>query len=149
MGHRSTLSGHIQELYYATGTNRDLSRLWHHNRQVIRSLPANDPWPFLSRRMLGASPIFGSSDGRQTNTYRGPVIYFGGSFSSLHDDLAQWRAKFEALLSRLYWEQAVVVLVTEWAGQYVYRWKADLTNFSADHPTPILQWTVTGGAADF
>jgi hypothetical protein len=150
MGHRNTISGHIQEPWYVTASGRPLSRLWHYNRRVIRSLPAQDEWPFLTRRMFCASPMFGSGrKGLLTATYRGPVIYFGGSFSSIYSDWAQWLDKFEALLRRLYWEHAVVVLVTEWMGQHVYRWDAEDQDFSADKPHPIRTWKFEGGPRDF
>jgi hypothetical protein len=147
MGHRSTLSGHIQEPYYIVGSDRAIARLWHHNRRVLRSLPLDDKWPFLSRRMMNASPMFGSgTSGLVCATYRGPVIHFGGSFSSLFEDWTEWLEKFESLLRRLYWEHAVVVLVTEWMGQHVCRWDADKTILSAADPMPppVKQWVFTG-----
>ena len=143
MGHRNTLSGHIQELWYVPGSDRSISRLWHQNRRVIRSLPPDDQWPFLPRRMMATSPMWNIWQPGST-TYRGPVIYFGGSFSSLFEDWSQWLDKFEALLRRLYWEHALVALETEWMGSHVCRWKADLSGFSAEHPTPITRWTFEG-----
>ena len=145
MGHRNTLSGHIQEPWYVVGSERSIARLWHHNRRVIRSLPPEDQWPFLTRRMISTSPMWNSGRAGLVNTtYRGPVIYFGGSFSSLHEDWSEWLEKFESLLRRLYWEHAFVALETEWMGQHVCRWKADLGQFSADEPTAVTQWTFTG-----
>src|ERR1700722_8738164 len=86
MGHRNTLGGHIQEPWYVVGADRSIARLWHHNRRIIRSLPLDDKWPFLTCRMMSTSPMWGSGQAGLVNTtYRGPVIYFGGSFSSLHN----------------------------------------------------------------
>jgi hypothetical protein len=84
--------------------------------------------------------------GLVSTTYRGPVIYFGGSFSSLHEDWSEWLDKFESHLRRLYWEHAIVVLATEWMGQHICRWDADLKLLSADDPTPapVDRWAFTG-----
>ena len=113
-------------------------------------MPAQGEWPFLTRRMFCASPMCGSGhEGLANVTYRGPVIYFGGSFSSICAEWGQWLEKFEALLRRLYWEHAVVVLVTEWMGQHVYRWDAEDRDFSADEPRPIRAWKYEGGPRDF
>jgi hypothetical protein len=86
--------------------------------------------------MMCGSPPFAGREEFASTTYRGPVIYFGGSFSSLYEDWPAWLDKFESLLRRLYWEHAVVVLVTEWMGQHVCRWDADKTAFSAADPMP-------------
>ena len=150
MGHRTTVSGHIQEPWYIRGSDRAIARLWRHNRRVIRSLPAEDCWPILTRRMFAASPLFyGGQAGLLTATYRGPVIYFGGSFSSLDASWAQWLDKFESLLRRMYWEHAVVILVTEWMGDHIYRWDAEDADFTADEPLPIRGWKFSGGPRDF
>jgi hypothetical protein len=145
MGHRNTLSGHIQEPWYVPGSDRAIARLWHYNRRVIRSLPLNDEWPFLSRRMMATSPMWNIyPPGTINTTYRGLVIYFGGSFSSLFEYWPEWLDKFESLLRRLYWEHALVALETEWMGGHVCRWQADLNGFSAEKPTPITRWTFEG-----
>ena len=149
MGHRCTISGHIQEAYYVLGSDREINRLWRSNRRVLATLPDHERWPFLPRRMFAASPLFSGRNGIVSATYRGPVIYFGGSFSSLFDDWSEWLEKFETLLRRLYWEHAAVILVTEWMGEHVYRWDSDLRNFTAERPTPIQNWTFTGGPRDF
>lgn len=152
MGHRNTLSGHIQEIWYVEGSDQAIARLWEHNRLVLNSLPDDDEekWPYLGKRMFSTSPILSevSSDALQP-TYRGPVIYFGGSFSSILYDWSEWLIKFEDLLRRLYWEHAVVVLATEWMGQHIYRWDAKLDSFHAEKPTPISEWTFEGGPRDF
>lgn len=152
MGHRNTLSGHIQEAWYVKGSDRAISRLWHHNRRVLRSLPNDDDeqWPYLGRRMFSATPMYfsGTAD-RLTSMYRGPVIYFGGSFSSICMEWSEWLLKFESLLRRLYWEHAVVVLATEWMGQHVYNWDAKTDLFDADRPTPITEWNFNGGPRNF
>ncbi len=152
MGHRNTLSGHIQEAWYVKGSDQAIVRLWEHNRLVLNSLPGDEEeeWPYLGKCMFSTSPIVTrvSADALKS-TYRGPVIYFGGSFSSIYEEWSEWLFKFEDLLQHLYWEHAFVVLVTEWLGQHVYRWDAKLDTFDAEKPTPITEWTFEGGPRDF
>ena len=79
MGHRNTLSGHIQEAWYVKGSDRAIEQLWHHNRRVLDSLPEDkdEVWPYLGKRMFSTSPVAGNMffDGL-TASYRGPVIHF-------------------------------------------------------------------------
>ena len=163
MGQRDTISGHIQEAWYVPGTERQLRWLRESNSRVVRSLPRADPWPPLYRRMFSFSPEESGGgngnadlDGYPTSTYRGRVIYFGGSFSSLYREWDQWLDKFEGLLRRLYWEHAVVVLETGGMGHYVYRWDASrdrdaiIDNFTfKSAPAPVRSWTFTGGPRSF
>jgi hypothetical protein len=149
MGHRNTISGHIQEPWYVRGSDRAIRRLWHRNRRVINSLPAQDEWPFLMRSMFAASPIPSNRRDVISVTYRGPVIHFGGSFPSVYEVWPQWLEKFESLLCRLYWEHAIVILVTEWTGQYVYRWDAEGADFTTEVPQPIRAWKFSGEPRDF
>ena len=98
MGHRNTLSGHIQEAWYVKGSDQAIARLWEHNRVVLNSLPDDDEeqWPYLGKCMFATSPMTPVSIGART--YRGPVIYFGGSFSSIYQEWSEWLFKFENLL---------------------------------------------------
>lgn len=150
MGHRTTVSGHIQELWYAKGTDHQLRWLWESNNRVIHSLPLEDEFPPLNRRMFSFSPMCQIRGEGFNSTYRGRVIYFGGSFSSIHYDWEEWLIKFENLLKRLYWEHAVVVLVTEWLGQYVYRWDSEIPDYDyISRPEPIQKWEFTGEPRSF
>jgi hypothetical protein len=152
MGHRNTLSGHIQEAWYVKGSDQAIVRLWEHNRLVLNSLPDDDnvEWPYLGKCMFSTSPMLTAiSVDALKPTYRGPVIYFGGSFSSIYQEWSEWLVKFEDLLRHLYWEHAVVVLVTEWMGQHVCRWNAKLDTFDAEKPIPITEWAFEGGPRDF
>ena len=45
--------------------------------------------------------------------------------------------------------RAVVVLVTEWMGQHIYRWDAKTDALDPEKPTPITEWTFEGGPRDF
>jgi hypothetical protein len=147
MGHRTTISGHIQEPYYIKATDRQTRWLLESNSRAINSLPLDDKWPFLIRPMFSFSPLSPTAPNCASSTYRGRVIYFGGSFSSLHEYWGEWLIKFENLLRQLYWEHAVVVLITEVAGQHQCRWDAKMDSICLEgdtHPHPIKDWTFTG-----
>ena len=122
MGQRVTLSGHIQELFYGVPTFEQQQSVGARNWAAIQRLPEEDRWPFLTRGMFSRSPEV-QADGPLVTTYRGRVLFFGGSFSSLHDDIDEWLAKFEALLRQLSWEHASVQVITEWVGHYHYHWE--------------------------
>jgi hypothetical protein len=152
MGHRNTVSGHIQESWYVagtSGTDDSIRRLWASNRTVIESLPVTDVWPPLCREMFAFSSDDGGTRDRPTNTYRGRVIYFGGSFSSIYLKWTEWLEKFESLLRQLYWEQAAVVLTTEWMGEFVYHWRAAPDHSDASVIQPVQSWEFTGEPRSF
>ncbi len=123
MGQRVTLSGHIQERFYGGVASEQQQLVEARNWAAIQCLPEEDRWPFLTRGMFSRSPDV-RADGPLVTTYRGQVLFFGGSFSSLHDDLDEWLAKFEALLRQLAWEHASVQVITEWVGHYHFHWEA-------------------------
>jgi hypothetical protein len=115
-------------------------------------LPEADQWPPLSRGMFSFSPNETFLRGHVTTTFRGQVIYFGGSFSKLYLGWAEWLEKFESLLRGLYWEHAVVALVTELMGHFTYRWDATLKATelsSAKPPVPVREWEFSGGPRTF
>jgi hypothetical protein len=151
MGHRTTISGHIQELWYVNANERQNRWLLESNSRVIDSLPIEDDFPPLSRRMFSFSPLSPSGRGELlTSTYRGRVIYFGGSFSSIFDGWEEWLTKFENLLRRLYWEHAAVVLITEYLGNYFYHWDAFVPDYDfISRPEPIQKWRFTGEPRSF
>ena len=152
MGERCTISGHIQDAWYFRGSDEDVRLLEEHNRRVIVGLPEVDVWPPLTRGMFSFSPNESFHRDHVVTTFRGQVIYFGGSFSKLYLDLAEWLEKFESLLRRLYWEHAVVVLVTELMGHFTYRWDATpeaAELFSAEPPVPVQEWRFEGGPRSF
>lgn len=151
MGERCTISGHIQEAWYFRGAEQDQRLLLASNRRVIESLPVTDEWPFLVRRMFRFSTS-GNSFHHTGTSYRGRVIFFGGSFSKLYLDWDVWLEKFENLLRQLYWEHAVVVHVTELMGTFTHHWKATrgaIERLSEKPPVPIQEWRYTGGLRTF
>ncbi len=102
--------------------------------------------------MFATSPLFDNWHvvGNLTAaTFRGPVVYFGGSFSRIFEDWAPWLEKFEGLLRRMFWEHAYVILETGLFGHFLYRWEAEDKDFSAENPVPIQTWTFEGGPRSF
>jgi hypothetical protein len=146
MGHRSTISGHIQEAWYVAGTGYSdcptLNKLRELNDAAIGSLPAGVEFPELARELFAASGWIAS------NTYRGRAFHFGGSFHTLWVDGEgdEWLKSFEALLRQMYWEYAHIEVVTEFVGTHHYRWEpteASKLRFSEDPPLPANDWTRT------
>lgn len=119
MGERTSISGHIQEPWYTPGGYAEIRVFREANSAVLRSLPTADNWPFLHRSMFVRSRQGPSG---ASSSFRGTVVHYGGSFSGLHHDLAEWKSKFEALLRRMYWEHAALLVVTEYMGTHHYRW---------------------------
>ena len=110
------------------------------NRKVIESLPNEDEFPPLVRDMfkLPTSP-----EQNSPILYRNQVIHFGASFN--HFDVAydDWLKKFESLLSKLYWYEAVVHIEMELFGAFEFHWKATLEsirNFGIENPEPVNKW---------
>lgn len=142
MGERTTISGHIQEPWYTPGGDAQLRAFRNANSRVLRSLPVVDQWPFFHRGMFVRS-----RQGRRggSSSFRGTVVYFGGSFSSLYQDIDKWKAKFEAMLRSMYWEHAALLVVTEWMGIHHYVWRptseAERAMFSVT-PQPIGNWEI-------
>jgi hypothetical protein len=143
MGERTTISGHIQEPWYTPGGDDALRAFRNANTRVLRRLPNVDRWPYLHRSMFVRSrelPLGGGSA-----SYRGTVIHFGGSFSSLHSDIEIWKTKFESVLRQMYWEHAALLVVTEVMGTHHYVWQPTSEAWDgmlAQNPTPISGWQV-------
>ena len=152
MGERCSLSGHIQSPWYFRGTDEDVSRLEKENQRVISELPELGEWPYLTRGMFAFSPNATFLRSEVTTTFRGQVIYFGGSFSKLYLDWAEWLEKFESLLRRLYWEHATATLIPELIEPNTYHWTAThetLERFSSTPPIPVQDWEFEGGPRSF
>ena len=152
MGDRTTISGHIQEPWYVLGTEGDadpqLQLLEALNLANIEALPKVDQEPFLSRNMFR----FSETHERSQNTYRGRVIYFGGSFHGLWTEWEAWLEKFESLLRRLHWEHATLTMVTEYQGTHQYFWNASeeaIQRFGETPPHPVGSWKFSGGPRSF
>ncbi|WP_390342043.1 hypothetical protein ACFJIS_17745 [Variovorax boronicumulans] len=71
-----------------------------YNEMVIDSLPAQDDWPPLSRRMFGLAP-----SAEPMIAYWGRPIHFAAGLKEIDSDIGKWLDKFENLLRRLYWDR--------------------------------------------
>ncbi|SEL62340.1 hypothetical protein SAMN05216214_11580 [Atopomonas hussainii] len=90
-----------------------------HNARVLQELDGEAGWPFFSRGMFGVGQVAG--DG----LYQTQVISFGASYQAVEYEWSLWVEKFEALLRRLYWANAIVHLETELNGRHTFRWESD------------------------
>lgn len=78
------------------------------------------------------------------------VIAFGASYKEVELSWMDWIVKFENLLSKLYWTEAVVHLETERGGNYVYQWKNNNPRPSqSDLKNSKDNWEFEGGPLEF
>lgn len=85
------------------------------NLAALAGLPDDDGFPLLPRAMFSAP----GAD-RWDGTYHTQVIHFGASYQAIEYEWEHWLARFEALLSRMYWVSAVVHLQTELSGNHTF-----------------------------
>ena len=118
MGQQSIVYGKIVGSRFNYGGNTNLnndpqlySKL---NRLVIDQLPATDEYPQLTREMFNLPSL---------SSYKNQILVFGASFKNLEGEWVDWVVKFENLLRKLYWDEAVVHLDMELYGERTFRWK--------------------------
>lgn len=144
MTQQSIVYGFIQG---AEWMSSDLHRLHRLNRQVIAQLPESDAFPHLTRAMF-AIP----GDEPQQGTYRSQIIHFAASMKEVELQWKAWLDKFEGLLRRLYWFNAVVHLRAEVLGDQDYEWTVDanqIVHYLNDNPKPPTKWYFDGGPRSF
>jgi hypothetical protein len=134
MGHECVVYGYIYGTPWKPEEYRKLQEL---NCEVLDSLPESDEWPFLTRSMFSV-PGWRAQEG----TYQGQIIHFGASLKELEYDWPQWLAKFENLLSKLFWNSAIVHLESEFGGTHACSWLAEDVIY--DPPQPTVRWTFEG-----
>lgn len=88
------------------------------NRNAILSLGTEDNFPYLTVDMFN---LPGTQE--MQGTYLTPVIQLAGSYRAVEYEWGRWLAKFESLLSCMYWRSATVWLETELSGQHVFSWQ--------------------------
>jgi len=142
MGSRSIVYGYIEGVWLGPGSPKN-ELLRGLNAAAIEALPITDDWPFLTRSLFKISDPTVDGGG-----YRNHIVHFGGSFKQIEDDWAAWLAKFERLLSQMYWETAEAHLLTEFDGEFSYCWEVTREAFlnmrDLDPPRPAGQWTFEG-----
>ena len=144
MSQQSIIYGYIQGAEWMSSDPRRLHRL---NRQTLAQLPETDAFPYLTRAMFGV----GGDDAPQ-GTYRSQIIHLGASMREVELEWRKWLEKFEALLRRLYWFNAIVHLRAELVGDHDYEWTVDadqIVHYFQDPPQPPTKWLFDGGPRHF
>jgi hypothetical protein len=101
LGHEAVIYGVIVGASYKVGD--DYATLQQRNEDIIRSLKADDDWPWVDRS------IFALPGSYPMGTYRRQVIHFGLSIKDEperdgHENwLDAWLDKFENVLRQLFW----------------------------------------------
>ena len=143
MSQQSIIYGYIQG---AEWMSSDFHRLHRLNREVIAKLPQTDPFPHLTRGMFAVpeDPAPGAQGSQ--------IIHFGVSIKEVEREWRKWLEKFEALLHRLFWFNAVVNLQGEMVGDFEYEWTVDanqIVHYFNDPPLPATKWFFDGGPRHF
>jgi hypothetical protein len=145
MGHESTLYGVIVSPRWK---REDSERLQRHNQAVVLALPEHDTWPFLTRSMFAFAGT--TVEGGR---YRSQVIHFGVTLKAVEWEWDEWLAKFERLLTQLFWDDVYLHLRTEGTvGDYDYRYRAENSIerfYTQEPPLPADHWIFTGGPRGF
>lgn len=144
MAQQSIVYGYIQG---AEWMSSDVHRLHRLNQEIITALPEKDAFPWLTRGMF-AVPV----NGADPSSSKSQIIHFGASIYEVELEWRKWLEKFEALLRKLYWFNAVVHLHTEVIGDHQYDWTIDanqIVHFFNDPPRPATKWFFDGGPRDF
>lgn len=116
-----------------------------HNQDTLNELSIVDEWPPLTRNMFAITNDV--EEGTSLYTYSGRLIHFGANFKSIEYEWEEWKNKFEDLLCKLYWVEAEVHFVTEYAGVQTFEWRVDLKKWCIkDGLTPIKKeyWDFQG-----
>ena len=121
--------------------------LYVNNRKALGYLPASDSWPPLDRTFCTIPMTTGKS-----GFYRTQMIHFALSFEDFEPVWPVWLAKFESLISELYWTKIRLHLESEAYGSFDYCWDATeeaVAGFSASPPQSVRDWVFSGGPREF
>lgn len=140
MSHETLIYGFIEG---STFTSDEYRLLQKRNISILKRLPLEfDEYPGISREMFSWPPQKPMRGG-----WRAQVVHFGGSFKNIdfgYSEIAIWLEKFERLLAKMYWFQAVAHLKTELVGdlKFVYELADEITETYRDgNPSPSSKWT--------
>jgi hypothetical protein len=122
VGHEVIVHGSITGATYKSGSD-DLYRfLQNRNGEVLATLvhPEADQWPWLNRSMFSLPGPW------PQGTYQQQVIHFGASIKddAPHENTFEelWLSKFEALLRKLYWFGACVIIESDFGPPKYIEW---------------------------
>jgi hypothetical protein len=135
MAHESIVWGFIEG---ASIRNPKLQKI---NKGIIARLPEFDEFPPVARSMF-SYPRKAQLQGN----FRAQVIHFGGSVNHLcFHKIFLWLKKFEDVLSRLYWGEAIAHIWTDYIdGCYQFYWTMSsviLETYHEGKPKPTSLWT--------
>ena len=138
MGMHTVIYGYIEEMDFWRDPVR--KRLRKHNSAIIKTLPAADSWPPLSREMFAISNNYKNHPGPNFE-YWGRIIHFGANLKSVEQQWGEWKNKFESLLTRLYFMEARVHVQAEYMELETSTWRVDFSKYEVLHdesnPRPI------------
>ncbi|MEM8532206.1 MAG: hypothetical protein AAGF95_15280 [Chloroflexota bacterium] len=137
MAHETIIYGSIEG---ATYTANEYRKYQHINAEIIRTLPDEDEYPFLSRHMFSFPPADVCR-----GTFRTQIIHFGASIKGLEwEEVDVWIVKFEGLLKRLYWFEATVHIKPEIDSPYLFTWVPKVSPVSTHNRhgklLPVTEW---------
>jgi hypothetical protein len=141
VGHEAIISGRIEGASWRVG--EQFIRTHDLNREALATLPEDDDWPWVVRGIFALPAPY------PQGTYRSQVIHFGLSIKDEPTDRSIWNVwlvKFEAVLRRLYWWSATVLLETEFEPPRLFEWlptQRAMDRLLADPPEPITGWVRT------
>ena len=138
MSNQTPITGYICEYYPHHQENRQDYR--NVNDHVLDCLPETDDFPPLCKCMASRT----GSDSSQGSSRGNRLIYLGGYFNHILDDLPQWLDKFESLLRRLYWTEAELHIFGGWmCASYTINYRisqATADQFAKDPENPERDW---------
>lgn len=117
-GSESIVYGCIRDSVFSADGDRTRQRRMI-NRKVLESLPSIEGWPLLSREMFAPPP-----EALEFRALHTDVMHFGNSYRAVEYEWEQWLARFEEVLTRMYWVSATVHLETEFNGLHTFTWEA-------------------------
>ena len=123
----------------AHGTSDNWFDLYKLNKSIVDNLPLETEWPPLNKTMF-STPLAMPGP----SFHRAQIIHFGASFKNFDTtDHRKWISKFEELLKKMYWWDAVVHFDIEMYGKYEHKWTANdnaIKEMRTLTPKPIADW---------
>jgi hypothetical protein len=136
MGIEVIIHGFI-ECPFDFGRPDESTRIYKHNRKVIRSLPKLEGgYSCIDRSMFNVHP-----PKRIIPYYGTNLITFGGAYKNMYRFPSDWLCLFEQVLARICWHEASIFL--QW-GDLRCDWTAEdaYTCAFANPPRTPLRWSV-------
>lgn len=130
MGMHTIIYGYIQEPDFWVNPVR--KQIVKHNTAVINALSKGDKWPPLSREMFAICNNYKNHPGPNLE-YGGRIIHFAANLKYVEEQWEEWKGKFEALLTQLYFWEARVHVQPEYMLAETARWWVNLNKYKIVH----------------